>query len=53
MSKSETKSFALNDMKVVMPDANTAIVTCQARLDGSLLAAAIFPASTTAPLSGG
>jgi len=35
MSKSETKSFALNDMKVVMPDANTAIVTCQAKLDGS------------------
>jgi len=35
MSKSETKSFALNYMKVVMPDANTAIVTCQAKLDGS------------------
>jgi hypothetical protein len=35
MSKSETKSFALNDMKVVMPDANTAIVICQAKLDGS------------------
>jgi hypothetical protein len=35
MSKSETKSFTLNDMKVVMPDANTAIVTCQATLDGS------------------
>ena len=35
MSKSETKSFTLNDMKVVMPDANTAIVTCQAKLDGS------------------
>jgi hypothetical protein len=35
MSKSETRSFAFNDMKVVMPDANTAIVTCQAKLDGS------------------
>ena len=35
MGKSETRSFALNDMKVVMPDANTAIVTCQAKLDGS------------------
>ena len=35
MSKSETKSFALNDIKVVMPDANTAIVTCQAKIDGS------------------
>jgi hypothetical protein len=34
MSKSETKSFALNDMKVVMPDANTAVVTCQTKLDG-------------------
>jgi hypothetical protein len=35
MSKSETKSFAFNDMKVVMPDADTAIVTCQAKLEGS------------------
>jgi len=35
MSKSETKSFAFNDMKVVMPDANTAIVTCQAKMDAS------------------
>ena len=31
MSKSETKSFAFNDMKVVMPNANTAVVTCEAK----------------------
>jgi hypothetical protein len=35
MSKSEIKPVAFNDMKVVMPDANTAIVTCQAKMDAS------------------
>ena len=35
MSNSETKSFAFSDVKVVTPDANTAIFTCQSKMEAS------------------
>ena len=35
MSKWDMKSFALSDMNVTMTDADTAIVTCKAKIEGT------------------
>jgi hypothetical protein len=35
MSKWDMKSFALSDMNVTMTDADTAIVTCKAKVEGT------------------
>ena len=51
-AKMDMKSFSLSDFTVVMTDANTAIVTYKAKIEGHAWAAKTPPAITTPVRSG-